>query len=182
MSDSSLYYHQFDDCLWIRCESRGSFINSPVLKSVAEKYLASGGRLVVVDLELCPGVDSTFMGTLAGLARQADAVDGTIEIASPTPRTRAAMEGLGLDMLVFIAPDNPVWSGNVEWRRAQLAQHEAESEAPRAEMTELERTRHVLDAHNTLRAMNPRNDEAFGYVCDTLKEDIARQTREPGNN
>ena len=92
MSDISLTHQQFNDCLWIRCESRGCFVNSPVLKSVADKYLASGGDTIVVDLELCPGVDSTFMGTLAGLARKCMAVGGSVQVASATPRTRAAME------------------------------------------------------------------------------------------
>ena len=26
MTDSSLTYHEFNDCLWIRCASRGSFV------------------------------------------------------------------------------------------------------------------------------------------------------------
>ncbi len=174
MTDSSLIYHVFDDCLWIRCASRGSFINSPALKSVAEDYLASGGKLVVVDMEVCPGVDSTFMGTLAGLARRAMAVEGSIEIASPTPRTRAAMEGLGLDMLVPLDPPFAVWAEDKEMRRAVLVQ-QPEREAPKSEMSELDRTRHVLEAHNVLRSMNPQNDETFSYVCETLEDDIARQ-------
>lgn len=37
MTDSSLSYHEFDDCLWIRCNKRGSFVNSPALKTISEK-------------------------------------------------------------------------------------------------------------------------------------------------
>ena len=51
-------------------------------------------------------------------------------------------------------------------------------EASAGNMNELERTRHVLDAHNTLRAMNPKNNEAFGYVCETLEEDLMRHEAE----
>ena len=95
MTDTSLTYHEFDDCLWIRCTNRGSFVNSPALKTISEKYLARGGKLIVVDMEICPGVDSTFMGTLAGLARQMTAQGGFLQIATPTKRTRSAMESLG---------------------------------------------------------------------------------------
>ncbi len=175
MTDSSLIYHVFDDCLWIRCTSRGSFINSPTLKALAEKYLEGGGKLVVVDLELCPGVDSTFMGTLVGLARRAMACGAEIEIASPTQRTRAAMEGLGLDMLLPLDPGNSVWSRDKEMRRAVLEQQRGGAEAPQQDLSELERTRHVLDAHKVLRSMNKQNDETFGYVCETLEDDLARQ-------
>ena len=84
MSVTTLTYHEFHDCLWIRCASRGCFVNSPALKTVAEKYLENGGCNIVVDLEVCPGVDSTFMGTLAGLARKCIAAGGIVQIASPT--------------------------------------------------------------------------------------------------
>ena len=95
MTDTSLTFHEFDDCLWIRCTSRGSFINSPSLKTLADKYLDKGKSTIVIDLEVCPGVDSTFMGTLAGLARRCLGSGGSLQIASPTQRTRAAMESLG---------------------------------------------------------------------------------------
>jgi anti-anti-sigma regulatory factor len=177
MTDSSLTYHEFDDCLWIRRASRGSFVNSPALKTIAEKYLARNGRLIVVDLEICPGVDSTFMGTLAGLARKMMAQSGFLQIATPTRRTRAAMESLGLDMLLDIDPADAGWQANIDDRRAVLAQGEAR-EATADNMNELDRTRHVLEAHNTLRSMNHKNNEAFGYVCETLEEDLLRHEAE----
>lgn len=173
MTDSSLTYHEFDDCLWIRCTSRGSFVNSPALKTISEKYIARDGRLIVVDMEICPGVDSTFMGTLAGLARQITARGGFLQIATPTKRTRAAMESLGLDMLLDIDPADAGWQANIDDRRAELAQGNAR-EATAGNMNELDRTRHVLDAHNTLRSMNHKNNETFGYVCETLEEDLMR--------
>ena len=45
-------------------------------------------------------------------------------------------------------------------------------------MNELDRTRHVLEAHNTLRSMNHKNNETFGYVCETLEEDLLRHEAE----
>ena len=173
MTDSSLTYHDFDDCLWVRCTSRGSFVNSPALKNVSEKYIANGGRLIVVDLEICPGVDSTFMGTLAGLARKIMSQGGFLQIATPTRRTRSAMESLGLDMLVDIDPADAGWQADIADRRALLQQGSAK-EATAGKMNELDRTRHVLEAHNTLRSMNHKNNETFGYVCETLEEDLMR--------
>ena len=173
MSDISLTHQQFNDCLWIRCESRGCFVNSPILKSVADKYLAAGGDTIVVDLEICPGVDSTFMGTLAGLTRKMMAQGGSLQIATPTRRTRAAMESLGLDMLVDIDPLHAGWQADIAERRSHLQQGNAR-EATTGNMNELDRTRHVLEAHNTLRSMNHKNNETFGYVCETLEEDLMR--------
>lgn len=178
MSDMSLTHHQFSDCLWIRCESRGCFVNSPVLKSVADKYIAGGGDTIVVDLEICPGVDSTFMGTLAGLARKCMAMGGGMQVASPTPRTRAAMESLGVDLLMDIDPPGSFWAPDVEERRAALRKAPAGKVPDMSNLSELERTRHVLEAHNTLRSMSHKNSETFGYVCETLEEDLMRQTEQ----
>ena len=175
MSVTTLTYHEFHDCLWIRCASRGCFVNSPALKTVAEKYLENGGCNIVVDLEVCPGVDSTFMGTLAGLARKCMAAGGSVQIASPPQRTRDAMEGLGLDMLIELDPIDVAWRENLEERRAVLAADtDAAVEEEHRDMSELDRTRHVLEAHNTLRSMSKKNDETFGYVCETLEEDLQR--------
>ncbi len=177
MSDTSLTYHEFADCLWVRCSSRGCFVNSPALKALTERFLEKGGRRIVVDLEVCPGVDSTFMGTLAGLARKCMALGGGIQVASPTPRTRAAMEGLGLDMMLDIDPPDAPWQGELAQRREVLLQDEnAAVEEERREMSEMARTRHVLEAHNMLRSMNKKNDETFGYVCETLEEDLLRHS------
>lgn len=178
MIDSSLTFHEFDDCLWIRCAGRGCFVNSPTLKSLADRYLDKGGSEIVVDLEVCPGVDSTFMGTLAGLARRCMGCGGHLQVASPTQRTRASMESLGLDMLVDIDPPDAAWQFSLEQRRQVLQgdEHAAAQEAQ--QMSEIARTRHVLEAHNTLRSMNRKNDETFGYVCETLEEDLLRHTEQ----
>lgn len=177
MTDASLTYWEFEDCLWIRCNGRGCFINSPSLKAIADKYLEQGGKQIVVDLEMCPGVDSTFMGTLAGVARRCMAAEGAVQVASPTGRTRAAMESLGLDMLLELDPAEAFWKADVEERRAALAKQAAASPVEEG-LTDKDRTRHVLDAHNALRSMNAKNDETFGYVCETLQEDLKRHERE----
>lgn len=171
MSETSLPHHQFDDCLWIRCANRGSFMNSPTLKALAEEYMEHGGTCVVVDLEVCPGVDSTFMGTLAALAHRLQAAGGRALVASPTQRARAAMENLGLDMLMEIDPPHPFWENDVQARREQLEEADDTAESSAA-LSETDRKRHVLEAHQTLRSMNAKNDEAFGYVCETLEEGL----------
>lgn len=87
------------------------------------------------------------------------------------------MESLGLDMLIDIDPQDAPWQDDIEERRAKLSQDKPSPEQQEnKELTEIERTRHVLEAHNTLRSMNKKNDETFGYVCETLEEDLLRHT------
>jgi hypothetical protein len=87
------------------------------------------------------------------------------------------MESLGLDMLLDIDPADAGWQANIDDRRAELTQGNGK-EASAGNMNELDRTRHVLEAHNTLRSMNHKNNETFGYVCETLEEDLLRHEAE----
>lgn len=176
--DPSLPHHRFADFLWIRCNTRGSFLNSPALKFLSDKYIQLGGNSIIVDLEQCQGVDSTFMGTLAGIARDCQTVQGNVQIASPTERTRAAMENLGLDMVLELDPLNATWQSHLKEIRMALCIDGCEICTPletkslKIPLSETERTRHVLEAHNTLRKMTPKNEETFNYVCESLEEDL----------
>ncbi|XBD75018.1 STAS domain-containing protein [Akkermansia massiliensis] len=114
-NNSSILFGLFDEFLWIRCSGRGSFANSPTVKSLGDDYIASGGRLIVIDLETCSGIDSTFMGTLAGLSRRLLPIGGSVQIASPSERCLSALESLGLDALLSIEPPTAPWRG--KWTR-----------------------------------------------------------------
>ncbi len=169
-SETSVTCAVFPDFLWIRCDSRGSFMNSAIMKSVADQYIDEGGRLVVIDLETCSGVDSTFMGTMAGISRRLMSLGGNLQVASPGERTRESLESLGLDALMEIDPPLAPWRGNTEQIRADL-----QPPSVRSEMGDLERSKHVLDAHNTLSRMNAHNEEQFRYVRESLEEEIERK-------
>src|SRR5262249_32918320 len=54
--------------VWIKVEGKGSFLNSGSLKEFAREMVDRGYREFVVDLEKCSMMDSTFMGTMAGVA------------------------------------------------------------------------------------------------------------------
>ncbi|MFR4416824.1 MAG: STAS domain-containing protein [Akkermansia sp.] len=114
-NNSSILFGLFDEFLWVRCSGRGSFANSPTVKSLGDDYIASGGRLIVIDLETCSGIDSTFMGTLAGLSRRLLPIGGSVQIASPSERCLSALESLGLDALLSI--ERPQLPGGEKWTR-----------------------------------------------------------------
>ncbi len=156
-------------------------MNSPSVKSIADAYIADGGNHVIIDLELCAGVDSTFMGTLAGIARQCMATGGSVEIASPTERTLNAMMNLGLDALLSINPEDASWQQDLASIREQveLESDEAQEQPDAKSLSETDRTKHVLEAHTTLRDLNEKNEESFGYVCTSLEEDLARRGETP---
>ena len=83
MSSQTLIQVGFNEStVWVRVSGRGSFQNSSPLKDFAKEMLSRGYKTFVIDLGECPVMDSTFMGTLAGIALKLQASEGTATSAS----------------------------------------------------------------------------------------------------
>lgn len=162
----------FDGFCWIRCEGKGSFLVSPQVKEYAERCIAAGCRRVVVDLAECSGMDSTFMGTLAGLAaRLSTQPEGRLQIADASERNRRSLEDLGLDFLLDINPPAAVWRGHADEARGALEPFATAGAGEDAQ------ARHVLDAHRTLADQSQENARKFAGVIDLLESELAKPDR-----
>ncbi len=173
-TDSPILVGVFDRFSWIRCEGKGSFLTSPTVKAFGEERIASGERCLVVDLGGCPGMDSTFMGTLAGMAARLSATgDGRLQVADAGERNRRSLEDLGLDFLLEIDPPEAPWRGRVDAIRRTL-----EPVGQDGGISEKERARQVLEAHKTLSATNEENERKFSGVVGLLESELARKQEE----
>ena len=159
----------YDGFTWVRCEGKGSFLNAPRLKRYGEERAEAGERLVVVDLGGCTGMDSTFMGTLAGLAlRLRKAGGGALHVAAPGERNRASLEDLGLGELLAVDPPEAWWRGRMEEARAGLV--------PLGEpqvLTDRQRAEQVLEAHRVLSANHEPNARKFAGVMQVFEQELA---------
>jgi anti-sigma B factor antagonist len=139
------------------------------MKSFGDERIAGGESLLVVDLAGCTGMDSTFMGTLAGMAARLSAMDGgVLQIAEPGERNRRSLEDLGLDFLMEINPPTAKWRGKVDEIRSKLGP----PRAPTA-LGQIERARQVLDAHQTLSEVSDKNAREFAGVVEMLKDQVS---------
>jgi len=171
-ADSPILVGVFDGFSWIRFEGKGSFVNSPAVKAFGDARIAAGETSLVVDLAACTGMDSTFMGTLAGMAARLSAIGaGSLQIAEPGERNRRSLEDLGLDFLMQIDPPDAAWRGRVDEIRSRLSAPHQPGSAGR-----LERTRHVLEAHQTLSGINEKNAGIFSGVVTLLEDELAEKT------
>lgn len=166
----------FDGFSWIRCEGKGSFLNSPAMKTFGDERIAAGEKCLVVDLEACTGMDSTFMGTLAGMASRLSAAvaGGVVQIAGSGERNRRSLEDLGLDFLLEIDPPESAWATRLDEIRAKLA-------APlKVEPGgQIQRAKHVLEAHQTLADTNDKNARIFSNVVTVLESELAGKEKRP---
>jgi len=167
-AENSILVGKFDGFTWIRCEGKGSFLTSPALKEFSELRIAAGELCLVIDLGACTGMDSTFMGTLAGLSSRLLAPGGKVQVADANERNRRSLEDLGLDFLLEIDPPAAPWQGGLEAIRKELAPVQ-----PVANLAMNERARHVLDAHKVLSSASQENAKKFAGVVSLLEAEVA---------
>lgn len=143
-------------------------MNSPSLKQFGDARILAGETCLVVDLEACTGMDSTFMGTLAGMATRLSSLGGgSLQIADAGMRNGRSLEDLGLDYLLEIDPPNTIWRKEITEVRLSLTPLETTP----ADL--IQRAKHVLEAHEVLSEMNDKNAVIFENVVDLLKQDLA---------
>jgi anti-sigma B factor antagonist len=166
--DQPIVVGVFPGFSWIRCEGKGSFANSPNVKSFGDERIAAGEKLLVVDLGACTGMDSTFMGTMAGLAaRISSKSGGALHVADAGDKNRQSLEDLGLDFMMEIDPPAADWRGRLDEVRSEL-----KPQCKQGALPSLDRARHVLEAHKTLSRLNEANASEFETVVKTLEEQI----------
>lgn len=157
--------------VFVRVVGRGTFQNSQPLRRFALDMIERGCQQVVLDLGECQGMDSTFLGTLAGIALrlQQDGRKGKLQIANATPRSRELLQTLGLDRLFDL--DAAPQATPCELRMLPGSDvAEAARSLDKKATAEL-----MLEAHNNLVRADERNEPKFRDLTKVLREDIARQ-------
>jgi anti-sigma B factor antagonist len=151
--------------VWVKVEGKGSFLNSGNFKEFAQQMVNRGYREFVIDLENCAMMDSTFMGTMAGVAlRLKELGHGHLHIVHCGDRSRELLSGLGLDQIFSIHAN-----GAVAPECKSLEQNKS-GDMSREQKREQART--MLDAHQALCEVAPENLFRFKDVLDYLKQDL----------
>jgi anti-anti-sigma factor len=152
-----------DRTVWVRIEGKGSFLNSTGLKEFAKEMTNRGYREFVVDLRNCPLMDSTFMGTLTGVAlRLRELGSGGLRIVNLNERNRDLLANLGLDQLMTL--DGQAMTGPGLPTTPQALATESADKHTQAET--------MFEAHKDLVEANPANEAKFKDVLEYLRQDL----------
>ncbi|MDP0491252.1 MAG: STAS domain-containing protein [Verrucomicrobiota bacterium JB023] len=168
--ESSIEVGEVEGSQWVRVHGKGNFVSSPGLKECVEKRLGTNGwdgkPTVVVDLDECPAMDSTFMGTLAGLALQLSEQEGRLAVVGLSERNRDSLSDLGLDALLDLEDEDggSDWDGRLGEIRSGLQQWDGRNKTAAA-------AEEVLEAHRKLCDVDDRNVKKFGAVLDVLERE-----------
>lgn len=157
--ESSIQVGVSGPSVWVRVEGKGTFLNSGNFKQFAREMVDRGYREFVVDLDHCAMMDSTFMGTMAGLAlRLRELGEGHLQVVHCGPRSRDLLSGLGLDQLFRISSDGTSAPPCQELEKSAVGKQE--------------QARQMFDAHQALCDAAPENLPRFKDVLEYLKQDL----------
>ncbi len=153
----------------MRVDGRGTFQNSLQAKKAMQHVISQGMKDLVVDLERCPMMDSTFLGMLTGtaLTLREEGGGGTLSVINANQRNLQLLTSLGLDHILELDREGKLWPGE---RKAAVAalQNCAELKADCKEA----QTQHVLDAHQALAGVSPENECRFHDVIEFLEKEL----------
>ena len=154
------------DPVVIRVEGRASFQNSGCLRDFVTEMLQQGRARFVLDFGNCTGMDSTFLGVVAGAAIELrnPATHGSLVAARVGQRNLELIRSLGLHRLLTV---------------------EAEGNAPKIDQcrtalgcapgSELENARMVLEAHENLVTADEANRAKFQDVLAFLRNRVGQK-------
>ena len=152
----------------IRVQGKGSFQNSAGVKRFAKAMVNRGFRDFVVDLAACPVMDSTFMGTLTGIAfRLRELGHGGLHVINSNERNTNLLEGLGLDHLLSLE------NGDGSSRNNGLGTDF--DELPAEPLDKRAATETMIAAHQALVDADPQNLCKFKDVIEYLKQDLHQE-------
>ncbi len=121
-----------------------------------------GHRSFVVDLADCPVMDSTFMGTLAGIAlRLRESDSGHLQVRNVNERNGELLRNLGLDNLFAI---EALPGGDGSGDGTALPNEPVLSKDEHAEC--------MIEAHEALVDADPENLARFKDVLEYLRQDL----------
>jgi anti-sigma B factor antagonist len=163
---------------FVKVVGRGSFQNAGCLKAFYQRLLKEDVNRFVIDLDACTYLDSTFLGTLLPLGRQLrTAGNGLLHILNVSPRNLELLRNLGLDRLIHIDGRQPGSSSNGNGAVPKSVELNGvtekdlhEIECPAA--TRAEAAPNILEAHEALMELDPRNIAKFKDVVEFLREDL----------
>lgn len=157
---------------WMRVDGRGTFQNSLQAKKALQRMIAQGTKNLVVDLERCPMMDSTFLGMLTGTALTLrESGGGSLSVLNANQRNLQLLTSLGLDHILELDREGKLWADE----RKQACNALEQCGETSAECKDSQ-TRHVLSAHQALAELSPANECRFHDVIEFLEKELEAGT------
>lgn len=143
---------------------RANFLNCSPLRTFFRKMFEEGERDFRLDFSDCSGMDSTFLGILAGAAIEAkgSSPPGEIQLSGLSDRNLELVNNLGLHRIVTLVEDSPSGSSSTAGKATELAAEE---------QTEEQKKAMLVGAHEDLVKIDKDNLSKFQDLLTFLKNE-----------
>ncbi|NDV63510.1 STAS domain-containing protein [Puniceicoccales bacterium CK1056] len=160
----------YDDPVIVKINGKASFINSGPVKNLFDRLVEQGKTRFVIDFQQCSGMDSTFLGILAGLGIKLMKMKpkGTVVLTRLGARNSELVRNLGLHRLLILDDGAATAADN-----AQL--EAVGDQSDKSHLSEVENARLVLQAHENLVEIDDSNKTKFQDVISFLKNQMEEQ-------
>ena len=156
----------YNDPIVVKIVGKASFQNSGPVKALFDKLVIQGKRDFVIDFQSCTGMDSTFLGILAGLGIKLmkKETKGSVVLSRLGTRNYELVKNLGLHR-ILVVDDGTITTEAI----SSGAMEKIGTENKR---TEIENARLVLEAHENLVQIDASNQAKFQDVIAFLKNQV----------
>lgn len=156
----------YSEPVLVRIEGRANFQNSACLRDFVNEMTAQGKRQFVIDFLHCAGMDSTFLGVLAGAAMQLRKASppGGLTLVRVGPRNLELIRNLGLHRLL-----------TVDSGEFPMSFHHYDASLAGCDRSELDNARVCLEAHENLVAADEGNRAKFQDVLVFLRNRVEQR-------
>ena len=153
----------YSDPVVVKVKGKANYLNCNAFREFTETIIAGDSRKLFIDFEYCKGMDSTFLGILAGTAIQLRKLKpaGELIVGNLSERNYELLCNLGLQNLLAISKD-------------QTSASESFNALKNQEVCD---AKNILKAHENLADANLENVDKFQDVIAFLRNQVEKQEK-----
>ncbi|MDG1241460.1 MAG: STAS domain-containing protein [Opitutae bacterium] len=157
----------YSDPVVVQIHGKANYLNCNSFREFIAEMVSAGKPHIVLDFENCKGMDSTFLGILAGTAMEMrrQSPPGVLIICKLGERNHELVCNLGLQNLLTIGEDLPDNS-------------DAAAEFSALKNIEVSAAKNVLNAHENLVKADTENAAKFQDVIAFLRNQVEKQEQD----
>ncbi len=154
----------YSDPVVVRINGKANYLNCNSFREFIEQVIAEGRHRILLDFEACQGMDSTFLGILAGTALELRQKDppGELALCRLGERNHELILNLGLQNLLSLGGD---------------ADGELGESFDQLEDGEVSDAKKVLQAHENLADADAGNRAKFQDVIAFLRNQVESEEK-----
>jgi anti-sigma B factor antagonist len=161
------------DPVLVKINGKANYLNCSPINDFFDHVVQSNRFNFAIDFEHCLGMDSTFLGVLAGVATKAlqQNPQGSILLANLSQQNKQLIRGLGLHHLPTVKMEDSVDVGDaIEGEHKKIHGLDVNEKEASPEM--------ILEAHERLMKLNRANERRFQDVVRFLRREADKKSGE----